>query len=142
MNKISDKLIEAQKYAMSICPKAGGFPVLAEVLRQAGVQANHWFLPSCQSIYLMQDGAIVQQGTPIIIGTFEIPTFDRKALIYAIRADQEGNSTFSEFLGAAWKAGVVRYDVDFIARKVFYYGINGESYMEEYPLIELKNIGK
>lgn len=142
MNKILDKIIEAQKYAMSICPKAGGFPVLAEVLRQAGVQENHWFLPSCQSIYLMQGGAIVQQGTPIIIGTFEIPKFDQKALISAIRIDQEGNSTFPEFLEAAWKAGVVRYNVDFIARKVIYYGVNNESYVEGYPSVEVKNRGE
>ena len=49
MINITNKLIEAQKYAMSIRPKTGGFPVLAEVLRQAGVQMNRWSLPSCQS---------------------------------------------------------------------------------------------
>ena len=51
MNKIVDKLTKAQQYAISIRPKAGGFPVFAEVLRQAGVKINRWFLPSCQSIY-------------------------------------------------------------------------------------------
>ena len=38
MSDLTNKLIEAQKYAMSIRPQIGGFPVLAEVLRQAGVQ--------------------------------------------------------------------------------------------------------
>jgi uncharacterized protein YbcV (DUF1398 family) len=66
MNKIADKLTEAQQYAISIRPKSGGFPVFAEVLRQAGVKINRWFLPSCQSIYLTEDGAVVQQGIPII----------------------------------------------------------------------------
>ncbi len=94
MNKIVDKIIEAQQYAISIRPKAGGFPILAEVLRQAGVKMNRWFLPSCQSIYLTRDGAVVQQGIPIIEGTHEIPKFDRKALISAIRSDQEGLCTF------------------------------------------------
>ena len=42
MNKITEQLTAAQKYAMSIRPKVGGFPVLAEVLRQAGVQMNRW----------------------------------------------------------------------------------------------------
>lgn len=137
MHKPTDKLIEAQKYALSIRPKIGGFPVLAEVLRQAGVQINRWSLPSCQSIYLMKDGEVVQQGTPIITGTSEIPKFDRRALIVAIRTDQEGNSTFPEFLQAAWEAGVIGYDVDFMARKVIYYGVNGESYLEEYPAVTL-----
>ena len=138
MNKIADKLTEAQQYAISIRPKSGGFPVFAEVLRQAGVKINRWFLPSCQSIYLTEDGAVVQQGIPIIKGTHEIPKFDREALISAIRSDQEGLCTFPEFLRASWKAGVIEYEVDFITRKVIYYGANGESYLEEYPAVEIK----
>lgn len=118
MSKLIDKLTEAQKYAMSIRPRVGGFPVLAEVLRQADVQMNRWFLPSCQSMYLMKEGSVVQQGTPLVTGTHEIPKFDRQALITAIRTDQEGRSTFPEFLQSAWKAGVVGYDADFTERKV------------------------
>lgn len=138
MSKLIDKLIETQKFAMSIRPKVGGFPVLAEVLRQAGVQMNRWTLPSCQSVYLMKEGSIVQQGTPLITGMHEIPKFNRETLITAIRTDQEGLSTFQEFLHAAWKAGVVSYDVDFVDRKVTYYGSTGESYLEEYPAVEVK----
>ena len=138
MNKIVDKIIEAQQYAISIRPKAGGFPILAEVLRQAGVKMNRWFLPSCQSIYLTRDGAVVQQGIPIIKGTHEIPRFDREALISAIKSDQEGLCTFPEFLCASWKAGIIEYEVDFITRKVTYYGANVESYFEEYPAVEIK----
>mgnify|MGYP003509643192 FL=1 len=139
MNKIADKLTEAQQYAISIRPKSGGFPVFGEVLRQAGGKINRWFLPSCQSIYLTEDGAVVQQGIPIIKGIHEIPKFDREALISAIRSDQEGLCTFPEFLCASWKAGVIEYEVDFITRKVTYYGANGESYLEEYPAVEIKN---
>lgn len=138
MSTITEKLTEAQRYAMSIRPKIGGFPVLAEVLRQAGVQINRWSLPSCQSIYLMKDGSVVQQGTPLATGIHEIPKFDRDALIAALRTDQEGRGTFPEFLQAAWKAGVVGYDVDFTARKVIYYSSTGESYLEEYPAVEVK----
>lgn len=138
MTKIVETLTEAQKYAMSVRPKVGGFPVLAEVLRQAGIQMNRWFLPSCQSVYLMKEGSVVQQGTPLVIGTHEIPEFDRGALITAIRTDQEGRSTFPEFLKAVWKAGVIGYDADFVSRKVIYYGAKGESYLEEYPAVEVK----
>lgn len=135
MTKITEKLMRAQKYGMSIRPKVGGFPVLAEVLRQAGVQMNRWTLPSCQSVYLMNEGAVVQQGTPLVTGSHEIPRFDRDALVAAIRADQQGLSTFPEFLQAAWRAGVTGYDADFTNRKVIYYGANGESYLEEYPAV-------
>ena len=138
MNKIAAKLVEAQKYAMSIRPKVGGFPVLAEVLRQAGVKTNRWILPSCLAVYLMEEGSVAQQGMPLVTGTHEIPIFDRDALVKALRIDQEGRSTFSEFLKSAWEAGVIGYDADFVGRKVIYYGASGESYQEEYPIVEVK----
>ena len=131
MSKNAEKLNEAQKFAMSIRPKVGGFPVLAEVLRQAGVQKNRWSLPSCQAVYSLKDGSVVQQGMPLVTGTHEIPNFDREDLITALRTDQEGRSTFPEFLKSAWEAGVIGYDADFIGHKVIYYGVNGESNLEE-----------
>ena len=64
-----------------------------------------------------------------------MPPFSREALITALRIDQAGESTFPEFPGAAWRAGVVRYDVDFDKRIVTYYGCGDEEYAEEYPVI-------
>ncbi|MCG6152418.1 DUF1398 family protein [Leptospira bandrabouensis] len=135
MKDLITKLTEAQKFAMSIRPKVGGFPILAEVLREAGVLMNRWYLPSLQAVYQMKEGSVVQQGTPLVTGVHEIPKFHRDNLINAIRADQEGKSTFLEFLKAAWEAGVVGYDVDFTNRNVIYYGALGESYLEEYPAV-------
>ena len=77
------------------------------------------------------------QGQQIIWGTADVPTFDQAALIKALRADQAGQTTFQQFLEASWDAGVVKYDVDFTARTVTYYGVNGEAYIEEYPAITL-----
>lgn len=112
MSKLIESLNETQKHAMAIRPKVSGFPVLAEIFRQAGVKMNRWSLPSCQSIYIMKDGSIVQQGTPLVTGTYEVPKFERESLIAAIRADQEDRSTFPEFLIATWNAGVIAYDAD------------------------------
>ncbi len=98
---------------------------------------NRWSLPSCQAIYHMKDGSVLQQGTPLVTGIYEIPKFDREAVIAALRTDQEGRSTFPEFLKAAWEAGVIGYDVDFAGRKVIYYGANGDCYLEEYPAVEI-----
>jgi uncharacterized protein YbcV (DUF1398 family) len=137
-DKIVEKLVEAQKRAMSVRPKVGGFPYLAEALRQAGIQKNIWSLPACQSVYIMKEGSVVQQGAPLITGTHPVPNFDKDALIKALRIDQAGNSSFPEFLDSTWKAGVVKYEVDFTRRQVNYCGANGESYLEEYPAVELK----
>jgi uncharacterized protein YbcV (DUF1398 family) len=137
MSNAIDNLQGAQKRAMEVRPKVGGFPYLAEVLRRAGVMKNLWFLPSCQSLYLTNEGPVVIPGTPLISGATDVPAFDREALIRALRTDQAGESTFPEFLAAAWHAGVVRYDVDFAARSVAYYGCNGEEYIETYPTVEI-----
>jgi uncharacterized protein YbcV (DUF1398 family) len=107
--------------------------VLAKVLHQAGVHRNEWFLPAAQSLYVTDLGAVVQQGTPIATGSLDVPPFDRDALIRTLRADQAGMSTFAEFLGAAWRAGVIRYVADFDAREVTYHGWTGENYVEAYP---------
>jgi uncharacterized protein YbcV (DUF1398 family) len=123
--------------AMTIRPRVGGFPVLAETLRQAGVRRNLWHLPSAESLYLTDQGPVVNVGTPVATGFVDVPPFDREALVRALRVDQAGGSTFPEFLLASWKAGVVRYDVEFDARTVTYYGCDGESYVESYPEVTL-----
>lgn len=138
MSKAIENLEAAQRRAMAIRPKVGGFPYLAEALREAGVTRNLWFLPACQSLYVTKDGPVVTLGAPLLTGTKDVPSFDREALIKALRTDQAGESTFPEFLAASWRAGVVRYDVDFAARTVAYYGCNDEEYVESYPAVELK----
>lgn len=137
MSNAIDNLQAAQQRAMAGRPKMGGFPYLAETLRRAGVTRNLWLLPACQSLYLTIHGPVVTQGTPLIDGTVDVPPFDQEALIAALRTDQAGKSTFPEFLAASWRAGVVRYDVDFIARTVAYYGSPGGEYIEAYPGVEV-----
>jgi uncharacterized protein YbcV (DUF1398 family) len=73
----------------------------------------------------------------LLSGNVDVPAFNRESLIRALRTDQAGESTFPEFLAASWRAGVVRYDVDFAARTVTYYGCNGEEYTEAYPAVEI-----
>jgi uncharacterized protein YbcV (DUF1398 family) len=138
MSKAIETLGAAMKRAMEGRPKVGGFPYLAETLRRAGVTRNIWSLPSCQSLYLTKEGPVVNQGAPLVSGMADVAAFDEEALIRAIRTDQKGESTFPEFLMGVWRAGVVRYDVDFEARTVAYYGCNGEKYLEEYPVVNVE----
>lgn len=141
MNNLQQILQTAMKYAMANRPEVGGFPFLAECLRKAGVEKNIWALPSAQSIYVMKEGSVVHQGTPLVSGMTDVPAFDEQALITALRTDQAGKSTFPEFLMSSWKAGVVSYDVDFIARTVSYYGARGEKYVESYPAVGVGDVG-
>jgi uncharacterized protein YbcV (DUF1398 family) len=137
MSTALNNLTEAMKRAEAIRPRVGGFPYLAEVLRQAGVTRNVWSLPSCQSLFLTQAGAVVMQGKPLVTGAADVPPFDEKALIHGLRTDQAGESTFQQFLEGSWKAGVVRYEVDFSARQVVYQGCHGEEYIEAYPAVAI-----
>jgi len=137
MNKAVDDLMAAMKRAAAGRPKVGGFPYLAEILRQAGAIRNIWSLPACQSLFLTGEGPVVIQGTPLVSGAVDVPAFDQDALIRALRTDQAGEGTFPEFLAASWRVGVVRYDVDFAARTVTYRGCNGEEYIEAYPAAEI-----
>jgi len=138
MSQAVENLIKAEQFAISIRPKIGGFPYLAEALRRAGVTRNIWSLPSCQSIYLTQYGPVASQGTPLVNTTVDIAPFDREALIKAIKLDQAGESSFPEFLKSSWEAGVVSYTVDFEKRVVTYFGVLGESYCENYREVELE----
>lgn len=138
MSNAIDNLQAALQHAMTIRPKVGGFPYLAEALRRAGMTRNRWTLPAAQSVYLTTAGPVVVQGTPLVQGFAEVPSFDREALITALRTDQAGQSSFPEFLAAAWQAGVVCYDVDLVGRTVTYYGANAEAYMEAYPAVDLE----
>ncbi|AMC34433.1 DUF1398 domain-containing protein [Janthinobacterium sp. B9-8] len=137
MSNAIKNIESAMQYAASIRPKVAGFPYLAEVLRQAGVTRNTWALPACQSIFTTNLGPVVMQGTPLLSGATDIPPFNEAALISALRIDQAGESTFPEFLNATWLAGVVRYDVDLLARTCTYYGAADEAYIESYPAITL-----
>ena len=137
MSVAIENLQSAQQRAMAGKPEVGGFPYLAETLRCAGVTRNIWSLPSCQSLYLTEKGPVVVQGSPLVSGMADVPPFNRDALITALRIDQAGNSTFPEFLIATWRAGVVKYDVDFAARTCTYYGVGEEEYVESYPAVEV-----
>lgn len=137
MSNAIENLEASLKKGMALRPKIGGFPYLAETLRSAGVTRNTWFLPSCQSLFLTSKGPVIIQGTPLVTGNMDVPKFDKDSLVAALRADQAGKTEFPEFLKASWRAGVIRYDVDFINRTVTYYGCNDERYVESYPSVRI-----
>lgn len=128
---------QALQKGMKVRPQIGGFPYLAEALREAGVLLNEWILPSCQSLYHTHQGSVIFPNPPLIATATDIPRFDQDLLIRALRADQSGQTTFPEFLQAIWLAGIIRYVVNFEVRHVIYYGSSGESYTEDYPAVTL-----
>ncbi|WP_328538222.1 DUF1398 family protein [Streptomyces sp. NBC_00344] len=137
MNSAVTHLQAALGRAAAIRPEVGGFPYLAEVLRQAGVHRCLMDVPANAMLYLTEAGPVAVQSEPLIAGTVGVTPFDREALLTALRVDQAGDSTFPEFVQGCWSAGVVRYDVDLEARECVYYGADGDSYTESYPPVEI-----
>lgn len=135
------KLLNDLKNAMSksekVRPKVGGFPYLAECLREEGFTKNTWYLPSGDSFYFTSEDSLVIPGKPLIKDITIYPTYSEEKLINALRKDQEGQTTFPEFLMNTWKSGIVKYEVNFIERYVIYYGADGEEYKETYPAVEI-----
>ena len=128
----------ARARGMRVRPKVGGFPWLAEALRSAGIERLEFVVPSMTSVYVTSRGDVVEQGAPVVTGSAMVAPFDRDALIAALRADQQGLSTFPEFVTAAWRAGVLSWTVDLVARTCTYRSARGgESYVESYPAVEL-----
>ena len=140
MKKVKERIADAYKWAVANRPKVNGYPHLAEALKQAGVTRYVCNLPSCQCIYFANDGCIVNQGDTLVAGMSDIPRFDKEAFIHVLRKSQNGDCTFPEFLKGTWEAGVISYEADLMARKVSYYGAKGESYVEDYPAVELKGL--
>ena len=69
MSKAIDNLNTAMQRAAAIRPKVGGFPYLAESLRQAGVTRNIWSLPACESLFLTNHGPVVVQKASLVSGS-------------------------------------------------------------------------
>lgn len=127
---------DARLHGMRIRPLVGGFPHLAEALRRAGIDRLEFVVPSMTTVYVTDRGAVLEQGEPLATGDALVAGFDEHALVAALRADQQGRSTFPEFVAAAWRAGVVSWTVDLAARTCTYRSGSGrETYVESYPAI-------
>lgn len=138
MSTVKERIEKSYKWAVANRPKVNGYPYLAEVLRQTGVVRYVYNLPSNQCIFFTKDGNVVSQSESTALGLSEVPKFNKEAFIKVLRISQAGDSTFPEFLKDSWRTGVISYEADLIARTVIYYGAEGETYVEEYPAVEVK----
>ena len=132
---------DARARGMRLRPHHGGFPYLAESLRQANIVTVHCEVASMTSIYRTPSGAVIDQQEPLLRDLGLIAAFDEEAVVAAIRRDQRGESTYGEFMVAIWRAGVVSYDVDLDARTCTYDGIAPtDVYVEHYPAVVLDDL--
>lgn len=137
MSSIIDKVTAAVAHGARIRPEIGGFPHLAEAMRQAGITKNYFDVPSTSMVFVTAEGDVLMPGALLHTEPVVLPPFDEDALIAALRADQGGETTFPEFVQASLRAGVIRYEVDTTERTCTYFGTHGEQYVEQYPAVAI-----
>jgi uncharacterized protein YbcV (DUF1398 family) len=137
MTDLTRAVSTAQTRALAVRPVVGGFPYLAEVLRQAGIRTVRCVVPSRTTTYVFAEGAVIDQANPQVDALAPVPAFDRDALIAAIRADQAGLTTYPTFMADIWNAGVVDYEIDLRRRTCSYHSTDGQAYVEHYPPVAL-----
>ena len=98
MNNITDKLIEAQNTSNGDMSRNRWLSCISRDSTTIRYKKhNRWLLPSCQSVYQIDDTSVVQQGTPLISGTQKSQVSITIKIISAIRTDQQGLTTFPNF---------------------------------------------
>lgn len=132
-------VLAARERGIRLQLAGGGFPVLAESLRSAGVCFVHCNVASMTTLYRTHQGAVIDQQVPILSGLERVVDFECAEVIAAIRRDQQGASTYPEFMVEIWRAGVISYDIDLVARTCTYRGLDPavDVHVEEYPAVEL-----
>lgn len=131
-----DVLTVALDRAARVRPAVGGFPYLAEVLRDSGFEHVHCDVAGGTMLYRGPVGAVVTRVPAQAAATVAVPRWDETALVAAIRADQRGERSFPEFLAGCWSAGVTGYDVDLAGRTCTYRSADpGRRYVEQYPAV-------
>jgi uncharacterized protein YbcV (DUF1398 family) len=126
---------QAQRRGAASRPRINGFPHYAEALRAAGISAVETSIATGGSVYYLADGAVTESFEPIVTHISAVPDWNEAGVTAALRADQEGRTTFPEFLRAAWDAGVIQFRVDLAGRTCTYVGAAGEHYVENYPAV-------
>ncbi|MFG2826244.1 DUF1398 family protein [Streptomyces sp. NPDC048434] len=137
MSITTDTLEAALERAAAVRPQVGGFPYLAEALRQAGITTYRHTVASATNLFLTGTGPVINQATPLCNGMTDVAPFDAEAVVTALRTDQAGKSSYPEFTRALWAAGVVDYTVDLAERSCTYRGATGENYVEFYPHVDI-----
>jgi uncharacterized protein YbcV (DUF1398 family) len=127
MNK--EILAECMKLSFANTP----FPAVVQKLAGAGVQAYTADLIALRKTYYDAGGEAVDKPMPLVESPSVADNFNSDAVVATVKAIQQGQIGYAEFLQRIMKAGCASYRVFFGGRKAMYFGRNGEFYTEAFP---------
>lgn len=125
----SQTLTECMRLSFGDTP----FPVVVEKLAGAGVTSYAADLIALRKTYYDGGANSADEAMPLANSPVIASAFDARAVEATVRAIQQQDIGYAEFLRQIMRAGCARYCVFIVGRKAMYFGRNGESYTEPFP---------
>jgi uncharacterized protein YbcV (DUF1398 family) len=125
----TDTIAECMKLSFASTP----FPQVVQKLAGAGVRAYRADLGKLRSTYYGADGESYDEPLSLSGGAPIASAFDKDTVASAVRAIQQGQIGYADFLRQIMAAGCASYGVFIAGRKVMYFGRDGDFHTEHFP---------
>jgi len=112
---------------------AVSFPEIVGRLAEIGVERYHADYSREEVTYYLPDGDSLVVPAPHPSHATGVE-FSASAVESAVRQSQRNEHTYLEFIRKTMAAGCVGYFVQITGRRAIYFGRNGESHVEHFPL--------
>lgn len=109
------------------------FPAVVHKLAGTGVDGYRADLLKLRNTYYDRAAAAVDEAIPLADAPAIAARFDGDAVAAAVKAIQQKQVGYAEFLRRIMRAGCASYSVHFSGRKAMYFGRNGDCYTEPFP---------
>jgi uncharacterized protein YbcV (DUF1398 family) len=108
------------------------FPDVVKTLAEAGVESYHVDLVQNRKTFYTPSGDVFEEAFAYK-GPVAAAEFRSEAVVEAIRASQQKQITYVDFLKRILEAGATDYTVYIQGRKAIYFGRKGEFHVENFP---------
>lgn len=109
------------------------FPAVVQKLAAAGVHSYHADLVALRKTYYDRDATAFDEALPLATAPKIAAAFDDAAVATAVKAIQQREFGYAEFLRRIMQAGCASYSVFIDGRKAVYVGRDGGAYVEPFP---------
>jgi uncharacterized protein YbcV (DUF1398 family) len=108
------------------------FPTHVTAIADQGVESYRVDFRQHASTYFLPNGESHTVDMPSLQVSIA-DSFDEAGIVATLRAIQQGQITYPEFVERGMRAGCVGYTVWIAGRHVGYFGRRGETYIERFP---------
>lgn len=108
------------------------FPQILGLLSEAGIERYHADYSRSEITYYFPDGASHVVSTPHPKSE-TAKEFSAQHVADAVRASQQGEHTYLDFIRKTMGAGCIGYFVHVTGGSVIYFGRHGETHTERFP---------